>query len=140
MRLCERVANLQQRRSNLYSKMAESALEIPRDRVCSEIAAPAVPCSDGLAHPTQPPRILRVEREPITEPKPVRYSEAELVCVSQTAGELHDAPPSPLTALVTKVVNAEGYAHTDEVARRLSRLWGYKRTGRRIKGAPARGR
>ena len=35
---------------------------------------------------------------------------------------------------VVQIVETEGPVHIEEIARRLSRLWGYRRTGSRIQG------
>ena len=81
-----------------------------------------------------------VVREPPVEraiPEAVKYVEASFSIRERTFMELHDMPESVLADYVTKIVETEGPIHIDEVSRRLSRLWGYKRAGSRIRSSVA---
>ncbi len=51
--------------------------------------------------------------------------------------ELHEAPLRLIAECVAKIVEVEGPVHIEEVGRRLSRLWGYKRAGSRIQARVA---
>ena len=73
-----------------------------------------------------------IERPP---PKTIKYVEASFPVVEREFGELHEMPIELLSDYVTKIVEIEGPIHIDEVSRRLSRLWGYKRAGSRIRNA-----
>lgn len=52
-----------------------------------------------------------------------------------TSQEIHEVPTSELTRVVAKVIEIEGPVHREEIARRVTRLWGLQRTGRRIREA-----
>ncbi len=73
-----------------------------------------------------------IERPP---PKKIKYVEASFPIEESRFDELHEMPESVLAGYVAKIVEIEGPIHVDEVCRRLSRLWGYKRVGARIKNA-----
>jgi very-short-patch-repair endonuclease len=47
----------------------------------------------------------------------------------------HEVPAKFMAAVVDKIVEIEGPVHEDEVARRVSELWGFQRTGNRIVNA-----
>lgn len=84
-----------------------------------------------------PPRV-RVERKKATQakpPEPTPYIEASFAVSGSQVMALHEVEPGFLAASVKRVVETEGPVHIDEVARRLSRIWGYKRTGSRIRAA-----
>ena len=85
---------------------------------------------DGPVVAREPP----VER---TTPEAVKYVEASFSIRERAIMELHEMPTSVLADYVTKIVETEGPIHIDEVSRRLSRLWGYKRAGSRIRNAVA---
>lgn len=78
-----------------------------------------------------------VREAPLERPPPekVKYVEASFPIAESRFGELHEAPEHVLVRYVTKIVEIEGPIHVDEVGRRLSRLWGYKRAGSRIRNA-----
>ena len=61
------------------------------------------------------------------------YRKAELQVVSYA--EPHEYPLDDLSRLVTRIVDAEGPIHVDEVARRVSAAFGKARTGGRIAAA-----
>lgn len=89
--------------------------------------------------PPQPPmRINRVK--PAPEPNTVlHYQEASFTVpydIRQST-ELRDAPRNELAGWVTQVVEVEGPVHMQEIARRLSLVWGYASTGPAIKAAVA---
>ncbi len=70
---------------------------------------------------------------PLAQP----YVEAEF----ELAGppEPHRLPPERMAEVVAKIVAVEGPVHGDEVARRVARLSGLERTGRRVVEAVQRG-
>ena len=80
-------------------------------------------------------RVRRAERPPETEPERPAYREADFPIAESASYELHEVSPLILQAHIAKIVNEEGPLHIDEAARRMSRLWGYKRTGKRIQQA-----
>lgn len=53
----------------------------------------------------------------------------------QTSSEIHEVPTLELARIVTQVVEIEGPVHEEELARRISQLWGLQRAGSRIKEA-----
>ena len=79
--------------------------------------------------------VERAERTPETEPEGVAYREADFSIPERESDELHEASASVLHPYIARIVEEEGPVHIDEVARRLSRLWGYKRLGKRIQEA-----
>lgn len=86
---------------------------------------------------TVPPRV-RVDRKEATHsrpPEPTPYIEASFAVSGSQLMALHEVEPAFLAESVRKIVETEGPVHIDEVARRLSRIWGYKRTGSRIRSA-----
>ncbi len=79
-----------------------------------------------------------VERsEPVVAPTRERtpYIEADFTIQGAEHVQLHEAATSDLSECVSRIVEIEGPVHIDEVGRRLSRLWGYQRTGSRIQAA-----
>jgi very-short-patch-repair endonuclease/DNA polymerase III delta prime subunit len=56
-----------------------------------------------------------------------------------TEGEPHRLPPATMADAVVRIVEVEGPVHGEEVARRVTRLAGLERTGRRIAEAVGRG-
>lgn len=90
---------------------------------------------------TPPTSAVRVTRNPRPEPaEPARpaYRQADFEITRAGAVELHEASAATLAPHVARIVAVEGPVHIDEVARRMSRLWGYKRCGRRIQEAVQR--
>jgi len=74
-----------------------------------------------------------VEREArVLEPEIERVPYREASFVVHQSLPLHEAPLAIVARYVVQIVEIEGPVHLDEVGRRLSRLWGYKRAGRRI--------
>jgi len=53
----------------------------------------------------------------------------------RTGKEIHELTPSELARVVAKVIEIEGPIHRDEIARRVTQLWGLQRTGSRIREA-----
>ena len=93
---------------------------------------------DWDAKPAVPRKSVTVERSaPVPQPEPERayYREASFDIPESAYTDLHETAPSVLAKAVQRVVDVEGPVHIEEVGRRLSRLWGYKRTGSRIKTA-----
>ncbi len=81
-------------------------------------------------------------REPVPAPaaaegKAEPYLEAAFELAAD--GELHRLPPAAMADAVVQVVRIEGPVHGEEVARRITRLAGLERTGRRIAEAVGRG-
>jgi very-short-patch-repair endonuclease len=56
----------------------------------------------------------------------------------QSSQEIHEVPDLTLARVITKIVEIEGPIHCDEIARRVTQLWGLQRTGRRIRDAVMR--
>ena len=79
--------------------------------------------------------VERAAKAPETEPERAAYKEADFWIPEQAAYELHEASPQVLQPYIARIVEQEGPVHIDEVARRMSRLWGYKRCGKRIQEA-----
>jgi len=61
------------------------------------------------------------------------YSEASFSV--DTTLEPHEVSSQTMAEIVAQIVGEEGPIHRDEVARRVSSLWGFKRTGSRISQA-----
>ena len=96
--------------------------------------------SSGSADPSSAPvpqRVLVERKEPVLArgPATATYKEVRFPIPESGYLELHEAALPELMHYVVRIVAAEGPVHIEEVARRLSRLWGYKRTGRRIQTA-----
>ena len=62
------------------------------------------------------------------------YIEADFTIPGSEYVELQEAAEEDLMQCVVQIVETEGPVHIEEIARRLSRLWGYRRTGSRIQG------
>ena len=92
----------------------------PRIRQTAKVERPVVAREAPIEHPP---------------PKKIKYVEASFPIEESRFDELHEMPESVLAGYVAKIVEIEGPIHVDEVCRRLSRLWGYKRVGARIKNA-----
>jgi hypothetical protein len=54
-----------------------------------------------------------------------------------TSQEIHEIPPAELARVVLKIIEVEGPVHDEEIARRVTQLWGLRRTGKRIRDAVA---
>jgi very-short-patch-repair endonuclease len=65
-----------------------------------------------------------------TAPWVVPYVEAQFEVPRATA--IHETPLTELAKIVVRVVETEGPIHRDEIARRITCLWGLQRTGVRI--------
>ena len=81
------------------------------------------------------PAMAVVDGEPGPQAEP--YVEAELALAG--AAEPHRLPPERMAEVVAEIVAIEGPVHGDEVARRVARLAGLERTGRRIVETVQRG-
>jgi len=55
-----------------------------------------------------------------------------------TNQEIHDVSPGELARVVLKIIEIEGPIHSEEIARRVTQLWGLRRTGKRIREAVTR--
>jgi Protein of unknown function (DUF3320) len=65
-----------------------------------------------------------------SRPWVVPYVEAKLTVPSETP--IHETSLAVLAGIVAKVVEIEGPIHREEVARRITSIWGLQRTGGRI--------
>ena len=83
-------------------------------------------------------RVERAARPTEPERPRVAYREAFYNVPEAQRVDLHEAPLGFLADHVVRIVEIEGPVHEEEVARRLSRLWGYQRTGSRIRSAVKR--
>lgn len=93
---------------------------------------------DWEARPVSLGKPLAVERsEPVPDPEPKRtpYIESSFDIPQKAHGHIYEIPTVVLAGLLERVVELEGPIHVAEASRRLSRLWGYKRTGKRIREA-----
>ncbi len=92
------------------------------------------------ARPAAPADRVEVERsEQVETAQGTPYAEAEFAIPAAHQGaELHEADQATLAECVARIVEIEGPVHMDEVCKRLSRLWGYRRAGRRIRDAVKR--
>ena len=80
-------------------------------------------------------RVVRVQAESPPERVGDPYVEATFKIGASAFGPLPEADESTLVECVTRIVKTEGPVHIEEVVRRLSQLWGHKRTGSRIQRA-----
>jgi very-short-patch-repair endonuclease len=64
------------------------------------------------------------------------YVEALLAVPTETP--IHETSPAVLSEIVARVVEVEGPIHREEIARRITSLWGHERTGVRIAEATRR--
>ena len=80
----------------------------------------------------QRPPVEREARPADPELERVLYQEAAFVVPEAGVVELNEAPLETVARYIVRIVGIEGPVHIEEVGRRLSRLWGYKRAGRRI--------
>ena len=95
------------------------------------------PGSTGVYARTQArPPVEREARALEPEIERVPYQEASFVVYESVP--LHEAPLAAVARYVVRIVEIEGPVHLDEVGRRLSRLWGYKRAGSRIQDSVRR--
>ena len=91
---------------------------------------------DTRREPAPPrPEVERAEPAEARPPARTPYVEAAFAVARSRSISLHEATPDTLAGYVARIVETEGPVHLDEVARRLSRLWGNKRSGSRIHGA-----
>ena len=68
----------------------------------------------------------------------VLYQEAAFVVPEAGVVELNEAPLETVARYIVRIVEIEAPVHIEEVGRRLSRVWGYKRAGSRIQGCTRR--
>ncbi len=89
---------------------------------------------DNPVRTVAPSNRVEVERsEHVEESRVTPYEEAAFAIPAAKAVDLTEASQATLLDCVTRIVEIEGPVHFLEVCRRLSRLWGYKRMGSRIK-------
>ena len=84
---------------------------------------------------TPRPTVERTEPVEVSVPAGTPYVEANFTIPGSEYIELQEAAAKDLIQCVVRIVETEGPVHIEEIARRLSRLWGYKRTGSRIQAA-----
>ena len=93
--------------------------------------------SGAVSARSEPRRpVEREARAPEPEIERVPYREASFVVFESVP--LHEAPLAALARYVLQIVEIEGPVHLDEIGRRISRLWGYKRAGRRVQDSVRR--
>ena len=66
------------------------------------------------------------------------YSSQPYVVASfriEAAQDIPDVPTYDLAKVIARIIQVEGPIHCDEIARRVTQLWGLQRTGRRIREA-----
>lgn len=51
----------------------------------------------------------------------------------QASQQIHELPASELARVVARIIDVEGPIHREEIARRVTQLWGLQRTGKRIR-------
>ena len=107
------------------SKLLDAVDRARSNRTRERVPAPA---------PTKT-TVERSERVPEPERELVPYREASFEIPECKWFELHEADPRTLRRCVREVVEQEGPIHVLEVGRRISRLWGLRRQGRRIQEA-----
>jgi very-short-patch-repair endonuclease len=100
--------------------------------------------SESTAHTSRQPERQEthiIERGVTAEAHEDAGSQFEALPYSETSFEVdttlepHEVPTKKMAEIAARVVWKEGPVHRDEVARRVSSLWGFKRTGSRISQA-----
>ena len=91
---------------------------------------------EPVAPPPDVERAAPVEAGP---PDSTPYVEASFGIPESRRFQLHELDRDLVARYVAEIVSTEGPVHLDEAARRLARLWGYKRTGSRIRSAVVSG-
>ena len=92
--------------------------------------------SDMKPGPVAPrPEVERAEPVEPEAPERTPYVEADFMIHESRYVDLHEMATDVIIKYVVRIVETEGPVHVEEVARRLSRLWGYQRTGFRIQSA-----
>ena len=104
------------------SKLLDAVERARSNRSHARVSAPA----------SSKTTVERSARVPEPEPERVPYREAEFSIQESEYLGLHEVDAATLYRYVAKIVEVEGPIHVMEVCRRMSRLWGYKRQGRRI--------
>ena len=84
---------------------------------------------------TRVERVQHAAGPPETGPEHPAYREADFLMPERASYDLHEVSPVDLAPHVVRIVEEEGPVHIAEVARRMSRLWGYRRCGARIQEA-----
>ena len=112
---------------NRNTEMAKLMEAIERARLDRD---PGIQQEPGAPRP-------EVERAEPAEAKPeqIPYGEADFVIERSRHSNLHETAPGDLAKYVAHIVETEGPVHIEEVARRLSQLWGYQRSGSRIQAS-----
>ena len=86
-----------------------------------------------------PPEVERAAPVEVRPPERTPYVEASFGIRESAHWHLHEVERDLVAKCVAEIVLTEGPVHLDEVTRRLARLWGYKRTGSRIRSAVVSG-
>ena len=110
------------------------AAAIERARAARAADPGAARVGGGGARPERKPDAL--PRHPMA-PAVWPYVEADFALPDP--GEAHLLPIEQMVEVVTRIVEIEGPIHRDEIARRLARLCGASRAGRRVLEAAGRG-
>ena len=103
-----------------------------------ERARTAPSAAPDPAEERQPPGIVRDEAPSAADEGPARstpYVEASFAIPERDSLGIHEVPAARIGDYVVRVVECEGPVHQREVARRVARLWGYKRLGSKIGSA-----
>ncbi len=100
-------------------------------RATERRAAPAP--QEGAVQPTAIPRHEGNgdDSECVTECPTKPYVVASFQI--ETTRDIHDLPTRDLARVLSKIIDLEGPIHKDEIARRVTQLWGLQRTGSRIR-------
>jgi very-short-patch-repair endonuclease len=121
-------------------RKAVAAIEKARARGCSATSSEPEK-QDGPSVDTQvkAPIVRREEAEEEAHDEASLMSEAyeEAVVRVPRHMEIHQTPLPRLRKIVEQIVRIEGPVHSDEVAQRVTALWGLQRAGSRIRAAVA---
>jgi very-short-patch-repair endonuclease len=110
------------------------------ERVRALHATPVVTASTKVTVVPGTHSVLRHAPEPRSEtpvPRGTAYREAAFPVDREVP--IHELDPVSLRGVISQIIEIEGPIHHEEIARRLTTLWGLKRTGSRITEAVANG-
>lgn len=118
-------------------ELRKAIMAIEGARARSHCRTPEEPPGEPVPEP-QLPVILRCETGEGED-------QAESACPTEpyevasfrinTSREIHQLSQTELARILGKIIEIEGPIHRDEIARRVTQLWGLQRTGRRIRDA-----
>ena len=113
---------------NRDTEMAKLLEAIERTRLKKDV--------DAKPEPVAPrPEVDRAEPVEPEAPERTPYVEADFMIQESRYVDPREMATDIIIKYVVRVVETEGPVHVEEIARRLSRLWGYQRTGSRIQAA-----